>query len=70
MYDGSPTYPSSDALLSIVDRYDITVLGAGAQYFEIVTSDLERQPYCQALSSLRLILSTGSPLMPHTFDVI
>ncbi len=70
LYDGSPTYPSSDALLSIVDRYDITVLGAGAQYFEIVTSDLERQPYCQALSSLRLILSTGSPLMPHTFDAI
>lgn len=70
LYEGSPSYPKPLSLFEILTQEHITVFGTGAKF--IATLEKEQlsphQQYPQP--SLRLILSTGSPLMPHHFDYV
>ncbi|MDA3935162.1 MAG: acetoacetate--CoA ligase [Gammaproteobacteria bacterium] len=70
LYDGSPFRPGPEALFDLVDELGITVLGTSAKSIS-GWEGVELKPrQSHDLSSLRAILSTGSPLLPDSFDYV
>ena len=64
LYEGAPTWPIPDRLFTLVDRQRISILGTSAKYM-LSMEKLGVQPaITHDLTSLRTLLSTGSPL-PH-----
>ena len=70
LYDGSPAYPTPDALIQLIDELNITVFGCGAKYIESLEKRRCRPCDTHKLNSLRSILTTGSPLLSTSFDYI
>ena len=70
LYDGSPTHPDYGALWRLVDEEGITVFGTSARYLAgLAKSGTQPRDTCR-LTTLRTILSTGSPLAAETFDAV
>lgn len=70
LYDGNPFHPGPEALWQMAQDEKITVFGTSAGYIAaLMNSGLKP---CEAfdLSSLRALLSTGSPLSMEGFDFI
>ncbi|MDF1797145.1 MAG: acetoacetate--CoA ligase [Coxiellaceae bacterium] len=70
LFDGSPFHPTKLALLNLIDEFDISVFGIGAKYIEAIARRHLSPKDSHKLSSLKSILSTGSPLLPESFDYI
>ena len=70
LYDGSPFYPDSNMVFDLVDREKVTILGTSAKFLDAVNKAGITPMQTHDLSSVRLILSTGSPLAPATFDFV
>ena len=68
LYDGSPFQATPERMWDVVDAERVDVFGTSAQYLALA----EKRGLCPRtshdLSSLRTILSTGSPLLPQSFD--
>lgn len=69
-YDGSPFYPASSQLFDLTDQEGITVFGTSAKYLAAIQKEDMVPMLSHKLSSLKAILSTGSPLMPEQFDYV
>ncbi len=70
LYDGSPFYPVSNAMWKMSEELGITVFGTSAKFIA-ASEDAGNVPKdSMDLSSVRAILSTGSPLMEENFDYI
>ncbi len=69
-YDGNPAYPNSDRLVDLIDAEAIAVFGTSAKYIDTCRKAGLRPRQTHRLTSLREILSTGSPLLPESFDHI
>ena len=69
-YDGNPFYPGHDRLPDLIDAEDIAVFGTSAKYLDTCSKYAVSPASSHDLSSLRLILSTGSPLLPASFDYV
>ncbi len=70
LYEGSPTYPETSSLFHLIEQEQITVFGTSAKYLSAINK-AETHPINQYdLSALRLILSTGSPLLPKNYDYV
>ncbi len=70
LYDGSPFKPGPEALFDLVDELGISVLGTSAKSIAAWEKAGLKPSTTHALSSLRTILSTGSPLLPGNFDYV
>jgi acetoacetyl-CoA synthetase len=70
LYDGSPLYPDAHALFRIAQETEVTHFGASAKYFATLDKEQTEVGKQGGLEKLRCILSTGSPLLPETFDYI
>jgi acetoacetyl-CoA synthetase len=70
LYDGSPRYPKSDALFDLIDEFQINIFGVSAKYIDAIKKAGIDPINTHNLSSLKTILSTGSPLMPEGFDYV
>lgn len=70
LYDGSPFYPDGHALWDLTDKLGITVFGTSAKYIASCKSAGIKPRIDTDLSGLKIILSTGSPLAPESFDYI
>ena len=70
LYDGSPFFPSGKVLIDMIDELGITVFGTSAKYINALESTNISPKKISKLSSLRTILSTGSPLMEKNFDFV
>jgi acetoacetyl-CoA synthetase len=70
LYEGSPLYPQTDHLLSILSEAKITVFGTSAKFLSTWQKAGVKAQGTSALNSVRTILSTGSPLLPETFDYV
>jgi len=70
LYDGSPMHPGPETLFDLVDEEGITVLGASAKYFSACEKAQLKPRQSHSLTTLRTILSTGSPLAHESFDYI
>ncbi len=70
LYDGSPFHPDGMRLFELVDQEAINVLGVSAKFVDAVAKEGLRPIESSQLTSLRAILSTGSPLVPESFDYV
>jgi len=70
LYDGSPFHPVPQQLWEMAERERVTVFGTSAKYIAACEkADLEPAK-THDLSSVRTILSTGSPLAPESYDYV
>jgi len=70
LFDGNPFYPNPETLWQMVDDEKITVFGTSAGYISaLINSGLKPKDKFN-LSSLRTILSTGSPLSIEGFNYV
>ncbi|MDC1436869.1 AMP-binding protein, partial [Gammaproteobacteria bacterium] len=69
-YDGNPFYPKQDHLLDLIDDENINLFGTSAKYIDACQNFKLTPQSTHSLESLRLLLSTGSPLIPSNFDYI
>ncbi len=69
LYDGAPMSPPS-VLWDMVEQEGVTVFGTSAKYIALAEKEGLRPGATHDVSSLRAILSTGSPLAPAGFDYV
>ncbi len=70
LYDGSPFYPKKDRLFDLVDDEKIQVFGTSAKYLSALDKNDISPKDTHKLDSLRVMLSTGSPLSPESFRYV
>jgi acetoacetyl-CoA synthetase len=70
LYDGSPFHPGPGTLWQMAAEERLTVFGTSAKYL----ASLQKSEFAPAstvdLTALRALLSTGSPLLPESFDYV
>tara|TARA_Y100001970_G_scaffold49377_1_gene62604 strand:+ start:1968 stop:3902 length:1935 start_codon:yes stop_codon:yes gene_type:complete len=69
LYDGNPFYPKNDSLLRIADSINLSVFGTSAKYISFLEQS-KVVPGKFEFKKLRLILSTGSPLVEENFEFV
>jgi acetoacetyl-CoA synthetase len=70
LYDGSPFHPDAGRLFELIQSESIEVFGTSAKFIDAVSKSGLAPREAFDLSSLRAILSTGSPLVPEGFDFV
>jgi acetoacetyl-CoA synthetase len=70
LYDGSPFHPSASRLFDLADRTRLTLFGTSAKYLDALRKSEYRPKEHHALTNLRTMTSTGSPLLPESFDFV
>lgn len=70
LYDGSPFYPSGNALFDFADAEKMTLFGTSAKFIDALNKANLRPRDTHDLSSVRMLCSTGSPLAPEGFDYV
>ena len=70
LYDGSPSYPDMRAIFDYADAERMSILGTSAKFIDAVKKSGLKPRETHKLERLRLICSTGSPLVPESFDFI
>jgi len=70
LFDGSPVAPRPDILWEMAARERVTVFGTSAKYLAHIEKEGLDPASNFDLSSLRTVLSTGSPLLPQSFDYV
>jgi len=70
LYDGHPFHPNPQRLINLIDEEKISVFGTSAKYIATLEKMEVKPIQSNSLESLRMILSTGSPLAPESFDYV
>ena len=68
LYDGNPFYPDASKMFNLIDSEQINVFGTSAKFIDACKKAQINPRGDNDLSSLRCILSTGSPLIAESFD--
>jgi acetoacetyl-CoA synthetase len=70
LYDGSPFHPSGNILWDYAQAERCTHFGTSAKYIDALKKAELAPAKTHDLSTLRAMLSTGSPLVPEAFDYV
>ena len=70
LYDGSPFYPSGEVLFTLADTEKMTLFGTSAKFIDALNKAELRPVDTHDLSSVRMLCSTGSTLVPEGFDYV
>jgi acetoacetyl-CoA synthetase len=70
LYDGSPFYPDGNSLFDFADKSKMTHFGTSAKFVDAAKNAKLDPMETHDLSSVRTLMSTGSPLVPESFDFI
>lgn len=70
LYDGSPFHPAPTRLFDLADAEGVSLFGTSAKFIDAVAKAGARPAETHDLSTVRLIASTGSPLVPESFDYV
>ena len=70
LYDGSPFARDGRILFDCADKERFTHFGTSAKYIDAIAKRGLRPRDTHSLAALRMILSTGSPLAPESFDYV
>ena len=70
LYDGSPFYSQPTKLFDLIDEEKITIFGTSAKFLSAVQKTNLSPCKTHKLTSLKTILSTGSPLVSEQFDYV
>ncbi len=69
LYDGSPTYPLKDNLIKLCSQEKINLFGVSAKYIDFLKKENFNFKNLN-FSNLKIITSTGSPLVKESFDYV
>ena len=69
-YDGSPFYPDGNKLFDILEEDEVSHFGTSAKFIDAVKKAGLSPASTHDLSALRVVLSTGSPLVAESFDFV
>jgi acetoacetyl-CoA synthetase len=70
LYDGSPFHPDPDAMWQMAQEEKITIFGTSAKYLAALEKAGVKPGESFDLTSLKAILSTGSPLSAESFGFV
>ena len=70
LFDGNPFHPSAAALWDFAEAERITHFGTSAKYIAALEKAGVRPRESHDLSAMRMLLSTGSPLAPESFEYV
>jgi acetoacetyl-CoA synthetase len=70
LYDGSPFYPNPSVLFDLADTENMTVLGTSAKYIDALAKLNAKPKDTHRLASVKTMASTGSPLVPESFQYV
>jgi acetoacetyl-CoA synthetase len=70
LYDGSPFHPSGNILWDYAEAERCTHFGTSAKYIDAMKKADLAPGRTHDLSSVRAMMSTGSPLAPESFDYV
>jgi acetoacetyl-CoA synthetase len=70
LWDGSPFHPKADILFDVAQQERMTLFGTSAKYIDAAKKAGLAPIQTHDLSSVRVMTSTGSPLVPESFDYV
>ncbi|HYQ91259.1 MAG TPA: acetoacetate--CoA ligase, partial [Candidatus Competibacteraceae bacterium] len=70
LYDGSPFYPDGNVLFDYADAEAMTIFGTSAKYIDALNKSGLTPRKTHILTTVKTMLSTGSPLAPESFDYV
>ena len=70
LYDGNPFYPNPTVLFDYADAESMTHFGTSAKYIDALKNEKLNIAETFDLSSVRVMNSTGSPLLAESFDYV
>ena len=70
LFDGSPFAPDERVLFDYIDSVGINIFGTSAKFIDAVKKAGLEPARTHSLASMRMLLSTGSPLVPESFDFV
>ncbi len=70
LFDGSPFHPDANLLWDLAARERVNVFGTSAKYIDACKKAGVEPIRSHDLEPLRAVLSTGSPLVPESFDYV
>ncbi|MFV1990801.1 MAG: acetoacetate--CoA ligase, partial [Acidimicrobiales bacterium] len=70
LYDGSPFHPSPTVLWDLVDEVGISHFGTSARFISALQKEGLKPRETHDLTSMRTLLSTGSPLVHENFEYV
>ena len=70
LFDGSPFTPNAEYLFDIAEKEKITFFGTGAKYLDTLKNKKINIKESFKLSNLKVIASTGSPLVNESFEYV
>lgn len=70
LYEGSPTHPRATHLFEIIDKEQVTHFGTGAKFLSLLEKEQIKPHDACEMRTLRVLLSTGSPLLPHQYAYV
>ena len=70
LYDGSPFYPDGNVLFDFAEHTGMNIFGTSAKYIDALKKAGLKPGATHDLTALRVMLSTGSPLVPESFDYV
>ena len=70
LFDGQPLYPSPERLFDIAQNEKLDFFGVSAKYIDSVAKADLKPMQTHDLSNLKVIASTGSVLVPESFDYV
>jgi acetoacetyl-CoA synthetase len=70
LYDGSPFYPDGNIIFDYAEAEKMTHLGTSAKYIDALKKANLEPVRSHDLTQLKAMMSTGSPLVPESFDYV
>ncbi|MBM9489144.1 acetoacetate--CoA ligase [Pseudomonas sp. ICBG1301] len=70
LYDGSPFHPGPERLIDLIDAEHISVFGTSPKFLATLEKAGLQPRLSHDLHSLKGLISTGSPLSPHSYDYV
>ena len=70
LYDGSPFYPDGNTLFDYAEQEKMNLFGTSAKFIDAAAKAGLKPAETHDLGALRALLSTGSPLVPESFDYV
>lgn len=70
LYDGSPLHRGGNVIFDILHEEKVSVYGTSAKFLALIEKEGIIPARSHNLAALRTVLSTGSPLLPESFDYV
>ena len=70
LYDGAPFHPDGNVLFDYADAEGMTLFGTSAKFIDAVKKAGLAPIDTHRLATLKAMMSTGSPLVPESFDFV